>query len=240
MEFNNAIEKQLQYYKSTGRLYDDIHVRSSDGHSYSLYLISVFIKLLGIKNVLDTGCVTGRGIRYLLDNCPGLVVKGNDISKDLLNVAVEKNGISANSLICSSSYFLPFKNMSFDVVIELGMLHHVEEPDRVVKEMLRVAKKAVFISDSNRFGQGGIFKKFVKLTLYKSGMWKFVKHVQTGGKKYSYSEGDGVAYSYSVFDSYPILLKESKKIIAIPTIDIGNASMCPLLLASHLLVCAIK
>lgn len=48
-------------------------------------------------------------------------------------------------LICCSSYELLFTDNSFDVVTEMGILHHVAEPERVVAEMLRVAKKAIFI-----------------------------------------------------------------------------------------------
>jgi ubiquinone/menaquinone biosynthesis C-methylase UbiE len=66
---------------------------------------------------------------------------------------------------------LPFRDASFDVVYEFAVLHHVLNPGGVVKVMLRVASKAVFISDSNRFGQGSRTKKLIKLLLSKSRLW---------------------------------------------------------------------
>jgi hypothetical protein len=40
------------------------------------------------------------------------------------------------------------------VACAFGALHHVARPGQVVADMLRVGAKAVFISDSNSFGQG--------------------------------------------------------------------------------------
>ena len=46
----------------------------------------------------------------------------------------------------SSDTFIPLKNNSFDAVCEFAMLHHVPDPDKVVSEMIRVAKNAIFQS----------------------------------------------------------------------------------------------
>jgi hypothetical protein len=67
---------------------------------------------------------------------------------------------------------------------------------------IRVAKKAIFLSDSNRFGRGSHTARLLKIALYKTGLWQAARFVQTKGKMYTISEGDGLQYSYSVFDSY--------------------------------------
>jgi ubiquinone/menaquinone biosynthesis C-methylase UbiE len=96
---------------------------------------------------------------------------------------------------------LPFADSSFDVVCEFAVLHHVPNRNAVVKEMFRVARKAVLISDSNRFGQGPRAARLIKLGLYKTKLWKAYNYLRTSGKGYRVTEGDGVAYSYSVYDS---------------------------------------
>ena len=53
----------------------------------------------------------------------------------------------------------------FDLVCEFAVLHHVPRPAQAVGEMLRVARKAIFISDANNFGQGGGIVRLIKRTI---------------------------------------------------------------------------
>ena len=73
-------------------------------------------------------------------------------------------------LVLGSGLQLPFPDASFDAVCEFGVLHHVEHPNAVVREMLRVSKTAIFLSDTNRFGRGRLFARLVKLALWKLGI----------------------------------------------------------------------
>ena len=47
-------------------------------------------------------------------------------------------------------YNLPFPDDTFDVVTCVDVIEHVEDYDRLIKEMLRVSKKGVFLSTPNR------------------------------------------------------------------------------------------
>src|SRR5262249_19254889 len=62
---------------------------------------------------------------------------------------------------------------------EFAILHHVAQPRAIVKEMLRVARKAVIISDCNRFGQGDALARFAKLAMYMTGTWKLFDWART-------------------------------------------------------------
>jgi hypothetical protein len=68
--------------------------------------------------------------------------------------------------------------------------------------MLRVARKAIFISDSNNFVQGGKFSRFLKQAINAVGFWPAVNLIKTKGTGYTLSAGDGLAYSYSVFTNF--------------------------------------
>ena len=119
------------------------------------HVLSV-IAALGAKSALDVGAGTGRTVQRPLRDAPGLQrVIGLEPVPELIAQARAK-GIAADVLQQGDGRALPFADGSFDVVIETGVLHHVEEPRLVVREMLRVARRAVFLSDANRFGQGGL------------------------------------------------------------------------------------
>src|SRR4028118_587188 len=197
----DAQEIQLQYYSNDAENYTEKHFNENDDHLIACQLIRSLCSELNVTSILDTGCGTGRGISYFRTNFPQCRVIGNDISADLLKVAAEQYRIPQDDLICCSSYELPFANNSFDIVTEFGILHHVAEPELVVAEMVRVARKAIFISDSNRFGQGSLPSCLVKLLLYKTRLWWPLRRMVNGGKRWNYSQGDGVYYSYSVFDN---------------------------------------
>ena len=122
------------------------------------------------------------------------------------------------------------------------MLHHVRRPDRVIGEMLRIARTAVFISDSNRFGQERMPARLFKLLLFKLGLWPLTNFLKTRGKVYSYSEGDGLFYSYSVYDSLAQIANWAEDVYIIPALaPHGQGSWWqPLLTAQHVLLCAFR
>jgi ubiquinone/menaquinone biosynthesis C-methylase UbiE len=231
---------QRKRFSESACYYDARHVHKNDQHYVALEYILGFIKNLNISNVLDVGCGTGRGIKYLIEK--GILVKGIEPAFGMLEQAVKKNKLPRASLICASGDKLPFEDNVFDAVCEFGVLHHVENPDDVIKEMMRVAKKAVFVSDCNRFGQGNTFLRLTKFLLYKAKLWDFVNFVKNCGKKYHY-EDDVLAYSYSIFDSYKIFAKWADRVILIPTDPVMNHNLSwlnPLFTSGQILLCAIK
>jgi hypothetical protein len=122
----------------------------------------------------------------------------------------------------------------------LGVMHHVAEPDALIREMMRVGQKAIFISDRNRFGDGPALWRLMKWVLWRAKVWKLVFRLKNGGNDWYFSEGDGVAFSYSIFDSIETLSRNGYHITVIPMRGSALAFACPLFLASHALVCAIK
>ena len=103
--------------------------------------------------------------------------------------------------------------------------------------MLRVSKKAIFISDINNFGTGSKVKRSIKQILYALGLWKLVNFINTKGKGYSLSEGEGVAYSYSVFTNYRQIKSSCKRVHIMNTKD---ADINLYKTASHITLLGIK
>ncbi|MGO9959540.1 MAG: class I SAM-dependent methyltransferase [Solirubrobacteraceae bacterium] len=230
-------QQQLDYYRETA---DQYAVAEYAEHVEALAHVVAFLRALSAGSVLDTGCGAGFAMRKLAVAIPELTIRGNDPSADLLRVAHERYGIDPDLLDCARSESLPYRDGEFDAVVETGILHHVPEPAKVVAEMVRVARIAVFISDENCYGIGSPSKRLIKLALGRSGRLGTGLRLLRGGHEWYSSPGDAVAWTYSVFDSCTQLRQSCPTVIVIPTGQQRLREACPVLCASHCLVVAIK
>jgi ubiquinone/menaquinone biosynthesis C-methylase UbiE len=192
---------QAGYYARTANEYDRRHVVGATEHEFALAVLLGAVDYLDARSLLDVGSGTGRVLQYFARKKPDLRIVGVEPIPALRAVAYEK-GISRETLLDGEATNLRFPADSFDVVCAFGVLHHIAIPSCAVAEMLRLAKMAVFISDANNFGQGNAAARLVKQVLRATGLWPLANRLKTRGKGYTVSEGDGLAYSYSVFDSY--------------------------------------
>jgi SAM-dependent methyltransferase len=239
---SNAAALQKEYYERTAATYDRRHLSEDGEHEVACRLISAFIPMLGATSLLDVGCGTGRAIGFFRANNPRITTHGVEPVPALLDEARAKFG--CDGLFRADGVRLPFRDNSYDIVIETGVLHHVKRPADVVCEMTRVARKAVFLSDHNIFGQGSRRARSVKWALYMTGLWGVTKRLLNRGRDYHESEGDGIAYSYSVYFQYRLLQRWASRVMVIPTRN-GNGGgdlglYSPLFSADEVLLCAIR
>ena len=237
MTLTEAETRQREYYQRTAHAYDAVH--DEPEHLLALAYVVRYLEWLGATSVLDTGCGTGRALRYLHQQLPDLKLRGNDPSEAMLAIAAQ-HGMPGEWLDAAESERLPYANESFDAVIAIGVMHHVQNPEAIVREMIRVARLGVFVSDSNIYGQGSLPARLIKLGLARSGLLKPFNWARRGGRLWYESEGDGVAYSYSAFDSWPVLAEGCDHVLAIPTGGDRHAGRSPILHARHVLVCGFK
>jgi ubiquinone/menaquinone biosynthesis C-methylase UbiE len=193
-------KEQREYYSRTAEHYDAMHLRQADEHGRALSAFMGLAEVFGpVNSVLDVGAGTGRALARLKARWPGAKVIGIEPVDPLREVG-HKKGIDCNELVAGDALNLNFRDDSFDFVIETGVLHHIKTPIEAVKEMARVARKGVMISDSNNIGQGGTATRLIKLAIKSLRLWPAAVYLETRGKMYKSSEGDGIYYSFSAFD----------------------------------------
>jgi ubiquinone/menaquinone biosynthesis C-methylase UbiE len=216
----NAVEIQRAYYAATAARYDAMHVAEDDEHGFALVHMIAAAEQLGVRSILDIGSGTGRALLKVKKALPAVRIVGIEPSPELRAVGHAK-GLSEAELIDGDAMRLAFADGSFDLVCEFGALHHIPRPAAAVSEMLRVARKAIFISDSNNFGQGGALTRFVKQALNAVGLWPLADLIKTRGRGYTISEGDGLAYSYSVFNDLGQIARRCRSVHMLNTTNAG-------------------
>jgi ubiquinone/menaquinone biosynthesis C-methylase UbiE len=235
MPDNRAELLQRAYYTSTAVTYDDAHIQASE-HRLGLQLMLATIRHYEFGSVLDVGSGTGRALIFIKRELPTVTVVGIEPSAELRAIGHQK-GLTADELREGDALRLPFDDQSFDLVCEFSALHHIAQPARAVSEMLRVAKRGIFISDTNNFGQGGPVVRSIKQAINAAGLWSIADWIKTGGRGYSVSEGDGVAYSYSVFNDWP-QIRQHCRIVHVVNTD--GAGINPYRTAAHVAVVGLK
>ncbi len=93
--------------------------------------------------LLDAGCGEGESLRRGI--FPAAI---SPICLDLKpdSLAELRTGTGRQSLVCGSVEALPFAPNSFDAVVCLEVLEHLDKPAGAVRELARVARRALVIS----------------------------------------------------------------------------------------------
>jgi ubiquinone/menaquinone biosynthesis C-methylase UbiE len=236
-----VVKLQREYYTETASRYDVMHRHEGIDDPECRKIIVSILRSLQIQSLLDVGSGTGRGLQDFAAGIPGAFVCGVEPVGALVQQGVAADNARTVSLLQASGEALPFSDDSFDAVSEFSTLHHVANPSAVVREMLRVARRAVVLVDCNRFAQGLLPAKLFKLFLYKAGLWNAFNFVRTRGKHYQISEGDGLFYSYSVYDSYDLIAPWADRLFILPNGPTRSRNWFhPLLTAAGVILIAIR
>jgi ubiquinone/menaquinone biosynthesis C-methylase UbiE len=142
------------------------------------------IKDLKIESILDVGCGEGITLSKLKENKIGRRYEGIDYSKEAVKIA-NKNYPNLH-ILEGDIYKLKYKDNSFDLVICSEVLEHLEDPQKALRELMRVSRRYILLSVPNEpwfylfnYTQWGKdighinkwsrnkFVKFIKLESYK-------------------------------------------------------------------------
>ncbi len=97
------------------------------------------------RTILDVGCGEGFVAAFLKRCLPEAEITGVDLSDAALAYARQHFGELA-TFQQADIYRLPFPDRSFDTVVCSEVLEHLDDPDRAVGELKRVARRYVVIT----------------------------------------------------------------------------------------------
>lgn len=115
-------------------------------HLESFYeKLSEVVEETGCTTLLDAGCGEGFVVDFLSREHPELKISGVDISEEAIEYAKSHFGDDAR-FRTGSVYKLPYSDKSFDAVLCSEVLEHLDDPNRAVTELKRVARDYVLIT----------------------------------------------------------------------------------------------
>ena len=122
--------------------------------NYQKRLAQCFIhEIKKAKDLLDIGCGDGVLWEPFFAHKVRLVV-GIDIKPYPSWKSLASDNIS---FIVADAHALPFKTRAFDMVFEKDLLHHVNLPKVVLREMGRVSRKMIVLVEGNRYNPLSFF-----------------------------------------------------------------------------------
>jgi len=95
------------------------------------------------QSILDAGCGEGELLRR---GVLGAAFSTVSLDRNRDALAEIRTHTAGTHPVCGSVLQLPFARGSFDAVLCLEVLEHLEDPAAAVRELLRVARKAVVLS----------------------------------------------------------------------------------------------
>jgi len=245
MTNQTAEDLQRAFYARTADSYDTAHSRETGEYDIGFRLIAGVAGAMGVRRMVDVGAGTGIGVLRLRELLPGVDIFGLEPVAELVEQG-RKKGLGEDALRLGDGRSLPLTDGEVDFAVATGVLHHVRHPREVIREMMRVSRRGIFISDINRYAQGSLASRFSKLALRGLGLWPAFYFLRTRGKGYNQSRGDGIFFSYSVYDDLSFLAAWGNHTFTVP-LDPNprlNASWLArfgsIFTTSHLLVGALR
>lgn len=102
------------------------------------------IAAMAPESFLDAGCGEGFVAKMLLERMPGLKLTGFDFDPEAVKLAQTTNPTC--DFTTASIFEIPYPDQSFDVAGCFEVLEHQTDPLPALRELARVAKRAVIIS----------------------------------------------------------------------------------------------
>lgn len=105
------------------------------------------VKPLKVESILDVGCGEGITLDKLEKQSIGKKLYGIDYSDDALKIG--KKIYPHLSLSKGDIYDIKEKDSTYDLVMATEVLEHLDDPQKALKELIRVSKKYVLLSVPN-------------------------------------------------------------------------------------------
>ena len=98
------------------------------------------------KKALDVGCAYGYASHVL--EMLGYETYGIDVSR--WGVRQAKTNSNGHFLVCDAQTKLPFKDMTFDLIICCDVLEHLQFPEKTIQDMLKICDGVMVCTTPNK------------------------------------------------------------------------------------------
>jgi len=173
-------------------------------HPHRKLLVEEIAKFSPFKSVLEIGCASGANLFLLAQKFPNVNFYGIDVSKNAIkegkNFFKEKvfNNVFLQNF--STNQLKNFTDKSMDVVFTDAVIIYVgkNQIEGVLKEMCRIAKKAIILCEQHTDGESFYNNKWVHN--YKETIGKIVPQAEINFTKISETiwTGDWAKYGYII------------------------------------------
>lgn len=165
--------------------------------------------------VLDLGC--GNGVSTA--NIGGKYVVGLDLSRAQL-IRAKKNFPNCDFVVGDARH-LPFKNGTFDMIVAINMLHHIQDPENVLADCYRVLKRGgvLLTVDPNLYNPVGFIGRGIFQLLDLRGLFPSFPQFALGRDEYQFSkEAYYHLFKKSPFKKYVIKPHRIERLLFFSTI----------------------
>ena len=143
--FGRIWAKFIHVETPTTDYYDSVHERAYDHPmilAFTQPKVEWIFKNITVANptILEVGAGNGYFSYHLMQ-------RGKLTATDVSAHQLEFNPASVKDRC--SVYHLPFPDNTFDLVFGSNLLHHLDRPDQAVREMARVSRNYVVVSEPN-------------------------------------------------------------------------------------------
>lgn len=121
-------------------------------------LVADVARALDAKSVLEFGCNVGRNLAAVRAALPDARIVGYDINPEAIRLGREASGLDLR--LGDESTVAQHGEGEFDYVFTVSVLDHVAEPGNVCRELLRVARKAVYMLEVRLPVEGKVLRHF--------------------------------------------------------------------------------
>lgn len=162
-----------------------------EGKISSVYKLPKYLKIINNfltqisknQSVLEIGCGDGEIAEALLKNTKLPI--SNYTATELTEGGVKTAKRTLQKFKTAKIYQadatkLPFKNKSFDLVFSFDVMHHVNDPELMAQEIVRVGKRRILLIEANGLSLARRFaekqKKYIQMSEKSYFPWQYSKY----------------------------------------------------------------
>jgi SAM-dependent methyltransferase len=144
-------------------------------------VLAQLVRDLGARSVLEFGCNVGRNLAAIAEHCPGVELTGIDINQAAISAGREKTGLDLR--VADERGLAAFADGAFDLVFCVSVLDHIADVAEVCRELVRVARRHLFLMEVRLPVEGRVARNFehstrtVRESTGASYSWHLEKHL---------------------------------------------------------------